>query len=136
MGLTVLKVDDEQRLVSGLASVSVKTDGQIVTDLQGDQIEPAELEKAFVDYALNSREGDVMHDGEPVSRLVEMFIVTPEKMAVLFKAFNFPVDLSGFGGVAAYVTYKVFDDATWQRVKSGELRAFSIEAECVREEVA
>lgn len=98
-----------------------------MTDLQGDQIPPDVFERAFESYALNSREGDVMHDQEPVSRLVELFVVTPSKMNSLLKAFGV-APLENFHGVAAYVSFKVYSDEAWSAVKSGKLRAFSIEA--------
>lgn len=130
----ILKSDDEQRLVFGLAQVSARADGQLVTDLQSDQITPEELEKGFYGYVLNSRRGDVDHEQmDNVAALVESFVATPEKLNALLKALGVSVDLSGFKGAAAWVGFKVFDDDTWARVKSGELRAFSIEAEALRE---
>lgn len=128
-------VDSEQRLVFGLASVSAYADGELLTDHQDHQIEPAELERAFYEYAAVSGEGDEMHDREMHSVLVESFVVTGEKLEMLLKAVGCDADVSGFQGVAAWVGYKVLDEGTWQRVKSGELKAFSIEGEAVREEV-
>lgn len=124
----VLKTDDEQRLVFGLAQVSVAADGQLITDLQGDQIEPAELEKAFYNYVLNSREGDVMHERlDNIAQLVECFVATPEKLKALLTSLGCDADVSKFQGAAAWVGFKVFDDAVWKDVKSGKLRAFSID---------
>ena len=42
----ILKSDGDQRLVFGWASVSVTVDGEQVEDLQGDAVDPEELEKA------------------------------------------------------------------------------------------
>jgi putative serine protease XkdF len=75
---------------------------------------------------MDSREGDVMHDKVPASKLVESFVVTPQKLELLMKALgtSAPPD---FKGCAAWVGYKVFNEAVWKRVKAGDLRAFSIE---------
>lgn len=118
-----------------MASVAVTAAGETVTDLQGDQIGVEELQTAFYDYVLESREGDVMHDHEPASTLVESFVVTPEKLDMLLKALGHAGAPSDFKGVAAWVGYKVHNADVWKRVKSGELRAFSIEGEAEREEV-
>jgi len=119
--------NDEQRLVFGLASVSLDAAGELVTDLQGDQIEPAELESALYDYVSSSGEGDAMHDHEHAATLVESFVVTPAKLEMLLKACGYTGPIPVFQGVAAWVGYRVDSDAVWKRVKSGELRAFSIE---------
>lgn len=106
-----------------------------MTDLQGDQITPDELQTAFYNYVLESREGDAMHDRQPASTLVESFVVTPEKLDMLLKALGHEGAPPDFKGVAAWVGYKVHREDVWKRVKSGELGAFSIEGECEREEV-
>lgn len=121
-------VDEDQHLVFGLASLSVTADGELLTDLQQDQIEPAELEKAFYDYVVESRVGDVNHERVQKSTLVESFVVTPEKLLMLLKACGYTGDMPVFKGVAAWVGFRVEDEETWLRVKGGELKAFSIEA--------
>lgn len=136
MQFAKLATNDEQQLVFGLASVAVTADGETVTDLQGDQIDPDELERAFYDYVMESREGDVMHDREPASTLVESFVVTPEKLTMLLKALGHDRAMPQFKGVAAWVGYKVHREDVWKRVKSGELGAFSIEGTAEREEVS
>lgn len=133
----ILKVsDDEERMVFGLACVSVKANGQLVTDLQGDQIpDEAEFERAFHSYALDSRDGDTQHDQKIASKLVELFVVTPTKLNSLLKAFGVE-PLADFKGVAAWVGYKVYSDETWAAVKSGRLKGFSIEATAAVREAA
>ena len=134
--ISKLSTDEEQRLVFGLASVAVTADGETVTDLQGDRITPDDLASAFYDYVLESREGDAMHDRQHSSTLVESFVVTPEKLSALLKALGYEQALPDFKGVAAWVGYKVHDEDVWKRVKTGELRAFSIEGTAEREAVA
>lgn len=124
---------DEQRLVFGLAMLSVSADGHSYADLQRDRIAPADLEKAF--YSLiekGATGGDVDHDHHDVSTLVECFVVTPEKLALLLKACGYRGKPIEFQGTAAWVGYRIHDDAVWKRVKSGELRAFAVEGECER----
>ncbi len=52
-----------------------------------------------------------------------------------FKALGHEGAPPDFKGVAAWVGYKVHREDVWKRVKSGELRAFSIEGTAEREEV-
>lgn len=126
------KVDDDRRLVFGIASMAIKADGAVVTDLQGDQIPAGEIEDAQYDYVKRSRKGRTMHAKANTSELVESFVATPEKLAAMLKGLGVEVDGSGkadlstFKGVAVWTGFKVNEDETWDRVKSGELRAFSI----------
>lgn len=126
--------DDEQRLVFGLAMLSVTADGQTYTDLQDDRIEPAELEKAFYRMVEEGQvKGDADHDGHNVSALVECFVVTPEKLNLLLKSCGYQGEPIQFKGTAAWVGYRINDPDTWKRVKSGELKGFSIEGRADRE---
>lgn len=133
MDCSILKLDDERRLVYGLAMVSRDAAGQLVTDLQGDQIEERVLEDAFHDYVTESRQGDHMHDRRKgVASLVECFVVTPEKLAGLLKALGVDADVSAYKGAAAFVGYQVHDAETWAEVKAGKLKAFSIDGSAER----
>lgn len=125
--------NDEERLVFGLAMVSVTANGETYTDLQDDQITPAELEKAFYGMVADGQVGgDADHDGHEVSTLVECFVVTPEKLNLLLKACGYAGAPVEFKGTAAWVGYRINDPETWKRVKSGELKAFSIEGQAER----
>ena len=46
----IMKSDDEKRLAFGWASVSVRVDGEVIRDWQGDIIEPGKLENAAYEY--------------------------------------------------------------------------------------
>ncbi len=118
---------EEQRIAFGLASVSLTADGQPLTDLQGDQIESDVLEKAVYEYVEASGIGDVMHDKKQVSTVVDSFVVTQEKLDAMLKACGYEGPMPQFKGAAWWVGFKVNDEKTWERVKSGELGAFSIE---------
>lgn len=135
MNKAVFKVagfNDDEHLVFGLASVSVDADGQTITDLQEDQIEPGELESAVYKFVEDGGEGDVNHDRRTVSHLVESFVVTKEKLASLLKACGYTGDMPEYNGTAAWMGWRVNDEAVWKRVKSGELQGFSIEARATR----
>lgn len=112
----ILKVDEEERLVYGWASVST-INGELVVDKQGDQLEPHVMEKAATRFMMGSRVGKEMHEGGRVGEVIHSFPLTKE----LGEA------LGVFSSVEGWlVAMKISDDAVWNRVKRGELRAFSI----------
>lgn len=123
MNFSFLKKDEARRIVYGWASVSVK-DGELVTDLQGDQIEPDALEQAVEDFMLEYRAGTadgagVMHDTPPKCEVIASLVTTPD----VCKAFGLGEGIP----VGWILGLKVLDDAVWQRVVSGELKALSIQ---------
>lgn len=127
----IAKVNDEERLVFGFASVSkLDPQGDLLEDLQGDMIEPADLEKAAYDFAEHYRAINEMHAGEDVGAIVESFVLTPEKLL----AMGFPVDVAKAMPVAHWIGCRVSKEA-FAKVKRGELRMFSIEGTAVREAV-
>lgn len=116
VAVPVMKTDDETRTAYGWASVT-EIGGQTVTDLQGDQIETADLVKAAHDFMLASRQGGDMHEVVGIGRVVESMVFTPEAQKSL------GIEL---GKVGWYIAMKIDDEAVWKRVKAGELAAFSI----------
>jgi hypothetical protein len=120
----ILKADDEQRMVYGWASV-VTEKGEAVIDRQGDVIEPETLVKAVNDFMEHVRVGKAMHVGEQVGVVVHSLPITKE----IGDALGIQSDREGW-----VVAYKVFDDAVWEMVKSGELAAFSIGGRAVKED--
>lgn len=112
----ILKVDDEQRMVFGWASV-ITEDGEPVIDRQGDMIEADTLVKAVNEFMEHVRVGKAMHSGEQVGVVVHSLPITKE----IGEALGIHSNREGW-----VVAYKVFDDSVWERVKSGELAAFSI----------
>lgn len=121
----ILKADDDQRMVYGWASV-VTEKGEPVVDRQGDIIEPETLVKAVNDFMEHLRVGKAMHTGEQVGVVIHSFPVTKE----LGDALGIHSDREGW-----IVAYKVYDDAVWNMVKSGELAAFSIGGRAMKEEI-
>ena len=121
----ILKADDEQRMVYGWASV-VTEKGEPVVDRQGDVIEPDTLVKAVNDFMEHVRVGKAMHTGEQVGVVVHSLPITKE----IGEALGIHSDREGW-----VVAYKVYDDAVWNMVKSGELAAFSIGGRAMKQEI-
>jgi hypothetical protein len=113
---TVAKVDADQQLIFGWASV-VEKGGKIIIDKQEDGIEPEVLEKAVYDFMLNSRSHGNMHKVSDTGRCIESVILTKEKQDAM------GIDL---GKVAWWIGVKVDDPETWAAHKRGELLEFSI----------
>jgi hypothetical protein len=112
----VEKVDPEQRRVFGWVSVVTK-DGEPVEDWHGHIIDVEDLEEAIYGFAKDSGIGDTMHDYQQVSTLIECCVFTKAKQEAL------GIDL-GFEG--AWAGFEVADGEVWEKIKSGELGAFSI----------
>ena len=112
----VTKVDEEQRIVYGFASV-VSKNGQMVVDRQGDIITAVEMEKAATRFMLGARNGLTMHKGEPTTTIVHCMPLTKQVM----DAFGISSDKEGW-----LIAVKVHDDDTWDRMKKGEFTGFSI----------
>src|SRR6056297_3953380 len=120
----ILKVDEEQRIIYGWASV-ITEKGDVVVDRQGDVIEAETLVKAVNDFMEHVRVGKTMHEGEATGQVIHSLPVTKE----ICDALGIQCDREGW-----VVAYKVYDDEVWKRVKSGELRAFSIGGRAVKED--
>lgn len=121
----ILKTDDEQRMVYGWASV-VTENGLPVIDRQGDVIEADTLVKAVNNFMEHVRVGKAMHTGDQVGVVVHSLPITKE----IGEALGIQSDREGW-----VVAYKVYDDAVWAMVKSGELAAFSIGGRATKEEI-
>ena len=120
----ILKVDEEQRIIYGWASV-ITEKGETVVDRQGDVIEADTLVKAVNEFMEHVRIGKTMHEGEATGQVIHSLPVTKE----ICDALGIQCDREGW-----VVAYKVYDDEVWKRVKSGELRAFSIGGRAVKED--
>lgn len=136
MRFTVLKTDPAKHVVYGWGSVStdkgaVITDPRFVnkegevTDLQGDQIDPAELEQAVEDFMLDVRASGIMHEGEKQGDVIASFVTTPD----LCKAFGLPDNFP----VGWMLGVKVSSPTVWKAVEDGTLKAFSIQGTADRE---
>ena len=123
MDARIAKIDDAQGLVYGWASVVVK-DGGTVVDSQDDVIEPAELEKAAVNFMLNHRAAGEMHQGKPTGQIVESMVMSPEKAG----AMGFGADIAKSVPTGLWIGVKLDPKGeTFTKVKSGEYKMFSIQ---------
>lgn len=112
----IIKLDDEARIVWGWASV-VSIDGKPLIDRQGDIIAPEVMTKAADSFMADVRTAKAMHAGGKIGEVIHSFPLTKELGAAL----GVHSALEGW-----IVAMKVHDDSVWNRVKSGELSAFSI----------
>lgn len=126
----ITKADEDKRLVFGWALVSADKDGNKLIDRQGDMVEPDDLEDGAYEYVLNFRDAGEEHIGtlRKKARMVESCVFTPEKM----KAIGIP---EGTIPVGWWIGFYVDDDTTWERIKSGKYKMFSIEGKAVREPI-
>lgn len=124
----IAKSDDEKMLAFGWASVSMRVDGELIEDWQGDMIEPVELEDAVYEYVRLYGDGGEMHERGGVAVLVESVVFTEEKMAVM----GIP---AGTLPIGWWIGFKVLDEDVWEKVKDGTYPMFSIEGEAERVKV-
>ena len=116
----ISKIDPEKQLVFGWAYVAINKAGEVVHDKSGDFVDDvSEVEAAAYDYVLSSRQGDADHTNVKGAEMVESIVFTPEKIEKM----GIPEGVVPLGW---WIGFKVQDPATWERVKKGELRAFSI----------
>ena len=120
----VIKVDEEQRIIYGWASVTTFK-GELVVDRQGDIIRTETLHKAINEFMENVRVGKLMHEGEQVGQIIHSFPITKDICAAL----GIQSDMEGW-----ITGYKVYDDALWEEVKLGKYGAFSIGGAAIKEE--
>ena len=129
---TVAKVDEAQGLVYGWASVVVTKAGELVEDRQGDVIDPADLDSAMIEFMLDHRAANEMHEGAPIGTVVESVVVSPAKL----EAMGFAPELAATAPVGAWIGVKMDPGSdTFAKVISGELQMFSIEGTGERVEI-
>ena len=112
----IIKTDEAQRIVWGWAYVSTEK-GALLTDLQGDSIEPVEMVKMANAFMESVRTAKAMHAGEGIGEVIHSLPLTTD----LAKALGLDSDREGW-----IVGMKVHDDDVWKRVQSGEFTGFSI----------
>jgi cation transport regulator ChaB len=112
----ILKLDSERRIAWGWASVSTMK-GELVTDLQGDTITTAEMEKMADRFMASARTAKAMHEGDSIGEVLHSFPLTAE----LAKAFGMETDREGW-----IIGMKIHDDATWRAFQEQKFRGFSI----------
>lgn len=128
---TIAKTEPDKMMVFGWANVATRKDGTQVEDLQGDVIDPEELEKAAYDHVLRFRSAGERHNPNlrGKGRLIESCVFTKEKQA----AMGIP---PGVLDEAWWVGYKIDDPDAWAKIKNGEYQMFSVEGKGRRETIA
>ena len=124
--VNALKVDEAQQIVYGWAGQYLDEHGRLLEDLQGDMIDPAEVERAAYQYVLEKRESGVMHEGKTVGHIVASLVTTPDVVKAFFGDVKVPV------GWLIGVKYP--DKEVFKKVVSGELAMFSIQGNADRVE--
>jgi len=120
----ILKIDEEQRIIYGWASVTTYK-GELIVDLQGDVIKTETLHKAFNEFMKGVRVGKINHSGEQVGQIVHSFPMSKDICEALGIQSDKEGVISGF---------HVTDDDLWNKVKSGEYAEFSIGGRAQKEE--
>ena len=123
----IVSKNAEQRRVYGWAMLSRTKSGKPVVDLQGDIVEPQDLEDAAANFLREARVGGEMHKGSAHSDLIASLVTTPE----IVKALGLP---EGQLPVGWFVGFEVLAEL-FSRVKQGSRLAFSIEGEAETEPV-
>ena len=119
----VVKRDDDKFLVFGFASVAD------VEDSQGDVISIEELEKGAYQFMLHDGMGAEMHEVYGVADVVESIVFTKEKLKLLGLAEDALPP-------AWWIGMKVRNAETWQKIKNGDYKSFSIGGRAIREAIA
>ena len=122
------KKDDDKMIAFGWANVAITANGEQVTDLQEDVVDPEILEQAAYNFVELYREAGEMHERGGCGVLIESVVFTKEKMA----AMGIP---EGTVPEGWWIGFKVTDPDVWEKVKAGEYPMFSIEGEAIREEI-
>nr|WMC95380.1 XkdF-like putative serine protease domain-containing protein [Aminobacter aminovorans] len=124
--MIISKASEEQRICYGWASVATEK-GVPVVDLQGDVLDPAELELASSAFMADVRAAKLNHDNNgPIGEVLHSLPLTAE----IAKALGISCDREGW-----IVGIKIHNEAVWQAVKSGRLSMLSIGATAIREEM-
>lgn len=119
------KADATGAYVRGWASV-VSVDGKQVEDAQGDIVEIDVLRTAAHQFITDQRVAKAMHRGGQVGEVVESMIIDDD----IAKALGISDGRRGW-----FIGMRVDDEGIRKRVRSGELRAFSIGGRGTRQKV-
>lgn len=135
-GFDVAKIDPDQRLVFGWASI-VERGGEPVVDKQGDIIEPEEMEKAAYNFVLDARVAGDHHERVGVGRLVEsVFFDTAKTEAMKTSLTDRNIDNQiEIEAVGWWVGFHIDDDQVWKDIKDEKSVAFSIGGRATVEEL-
>lgn len=120
----IQKLDEDQNLVFGFASIIEDEAGNLIVDSQGDVITPDELEKAAYDFMEASRKAGEMHKNSNAGVIVESMVLTKAKRKVM--------KLED-GPTGWWIGMRVLPEV-FAKVKAGDYKAFSIGGKGERKE--
>lgn len=112
----ITKYDDGEGVVYGFVTV-YEEGGQPLIDRQGDVISEEEVRKMAHSYVSEARVAKVMHGGKQVGEVVESLVMTRD----IQKALGIDLGKAGW-----FIGMKLHDESIKDRVRKGELAAFSI----------
>lgn len=117
--------DDEPCRVFGWASIAVTQTGEQLVDRQGDVLFLEDLEPAAYQFVLDFRDTGEMHRGASKGRLIESFVVTPEKLQKMgLKGDALPLGW--------WVGFEISDPEAIKKVRAGTYKMFSIQGKGTR----
>lgn len=108
------------RKVFGIANLAAKGDGQHFVDAHGDLIPYHVLESAAYGFVKAGNGAGNMHDRMGVGRLIESFVITPDKKQALGDYIRKDAPLAWIVG------FEIEDEETIKMLDKGELTEFSI----------
>lgn len=121
----ILKINEEERIVFGWASVIEKND-EVVVDTQSDSIESGELVTATTEFMKDARASHLMHTEQRIGSVIHSFPLTKEI------AKSLGIESEQYGWI---VGVYIESDEIWDEVKKGKWPAFSIGGQANRVEV-
>ena len=125
--IKIAKTNKDEQIVFGWANISIKSNGEVVKDLQDDMIDIDDLEQAVYGFVLDYREAGERHVKKGVGRLAESIVFTPEKIKEMgLENTELP---QGW-----WVGFKIDDKKVWDKIVKKEYLMFSIEGTGTREE--
>lgn len=116
LGFTFEKKDTSGRFVRGWASVA-SVNGVAIEDFQGDVVAMDDLRKAAHRFVTDARVAKAMHKGGAVGQVVESVLIDDE----FAKALGVSDPRRGW-----WIGMEILDPNIRKRVRTGELKAFSI----------
>ena len=120
--------EGDKRIAFGWCIISKDKYGQEIFDLQNDGIDEQELENLAYRYVQFYRDFGSEHNSSHKGVLIESVVTTEEKQRIWGLQ-------RGAMPVGWWIGTKVLDDVTWQKIKSGEYKCFSIEGSAIRVEI-
>jgi len=124
----VLKINEDDNLVFGWASVAINKTGDVVVDQADEVIDIEDLEMAAYAFNLIFRKSGANHKGDANGSLVESMVFTEEKLKMLGLE-------KGSINEGWWVGFHIEDDNEFAKIKKGDYNMFSIQGKALREEV-